>query len=98
MKREEIVDNSFGISSVIFSILGILFSIVIPFVGLILAVLGLGFGLMQKKRTKNKWSKLGIILGVIGILLGLVFSVLTVIYAFKIAQESGALPFGVDYG
>ena len=68
MKKEESSDNSFGVVGVIFGILSIIFS---SAVGIALGIIGLIFSLQQKKRMKNKWSKAGVILSIIGIIIGI---------------------------
>ena len=66
MKKEE--DNSFGVSSVILGILGIVFA---GLPGLILGIISIVFASKQEKYQKNKWSKAGKILGIIAIILGI---------------------------
>lgn len=86
MKKEEVEktnDNSFGTASVVFGVISIVSTSV---VGIILGILGLIFSMKQKKITKNKWSKAGMILSVIGIILGIIFFVYTVISLLKNPQ------------
>ncbi len=72
MKKEETtsLSNNFGLASVILGIISItlFFTIFIP---LLLGILGLIFGLIQRKKSKNKWGLWGIILSTLGIILGL---------------------------
>ncbi len=83
MSKEEIKDNSFGISSVILGILSIVIS---GGNGIILGIIGLFFSLKQKKISKNKWSKAGLILSIIGIILGIVAIIVVTIFALKNPQ------------
>jgi len=69
-------DNSFGVLSVAFGILSIVLPVVallgFGFVGGIsLGVLGLIFGIVQRKKVKNSWSMWGIILSIVGLLVSL---------------------------
>ena len=63
-------NNSSGISSFILGIVGFVFSILIA-PGIILGALGLIFGIVQTKKSKNKWATAGIILSVIAIIISL---------------------------
>lgn len=97
MKKEEGMDNSFGVSSVTFSILGIVGVLANPFVGIICSIIGLFFGFAQKKRHKNKWSTWGIRLAIAGIIIELVFLIIVIIYAAQFADQLNALS-GASYG
>ena len=71
MPKEEInkiKDNSFGTAAVVLAILSITFSTAIA---KILGINGLVFAKKQKNIMKNSWSKVGIILNIIGIILGI---------------------------
>jgi len=73
MSKEEVksTNNDFGIASLILGILSlILFFTMLP--SLILGILGIIFGVIQRKRHKTKWALTGIILSVLGIILSLV--------------------------
>ena len=95
MKKGE--DNSSGVASVVLGILSISFSL-IPLISLIIGIVGLVFGIVQSKSMKNRWSKAGIILSIIGIVLsiGVYFIVLSVAndaeFASQLAQLQGATP------
>ena len=93
-------DNGFGIMAVIFGILSIVFSTTIllgSFGGIALGILGIIFALIQKKKSKNKWVRWGIILSIIGIIIGVIFAVLLISALAEFAQQiqelqaSGAL-------
>ncbi len=62
-------DNSFGIAGVVLGILSIVFSSI---TGVVLGIVGLVFSTKQNKIAKNKWSKAGKILNIIGIILGII--------------------------
>ena len=72
-KKEEMEkaskDNSFGIAGVIFGILSIL-SLSVG--GIIMGIIGLLFSLKQNKVMKNQWSKVGVILNILGIIIGII--------------------------
>ena len=70
-------NNNSGIVSVVFGIFSIL---ALGLGGIILGIIGLIFGLVQRKKDNNKWSKWGIWLSVIGIVLGIVMAYLLVNY------------------
>ena len=75
MARKEVVkrsvsgDNSSGIVGVVFGILSLL-TLSVP--GVVMGIVGLLFSLKQNKVMKNKWSKAGIILNILGIILGII--------------------------
>jgi protein-S-isoprenylcysteine O-methyltransferase Ste14 len=70
MKKEEIGDNSFGTASVVIGIMSIFSPSIF---GVILGIVSLVFAKKQIKKGKNKWSKAGKILGIIGIVLGIIW-------------------------
>ena len=82
-------DNAFGILSVTFGILSIVLSLTLilgSFAGAALGILGLIFGIVEYKKSKNKWATWGIILSVVGIVTAIIFitviiSALTEIFA-----------------
>ena len=78
--KKEAGDNSFGVAIVVLGILSILSLSVL---GIILGAVGLVFSLKQKKVDKNKWSKAGMILNLIGIVLG----ILVIIFFFNYASS-----------
>lgn len=72
MTKEEMTssNNDFGIAALVFGVLSIvLFFTVIP--SIVLGILALIFGFVQRKKAKNKWALTGIILSIIGIILSL---------------------------
>ena len=73
MSKEEVksTNNDFGIASLILGILSlVLFFTILP--SIVLGILGIIFGVIQRKRHKTKWALTGIILSVLGIILSLV--------------------------
>lgn len=78
MKKEEQSEdnsNSFGIAAVVFGILSItLFFTGIP--SAIFGIIGIVFALRQRKKSKNKWAKAGLILSVIGLVLSIILIIL----------------------
>ncbi|MDO8509428.1 MAG: hypothetical protein Q7S27_07140 [Nanoarchaeota archaeon] len=70
MSKEEVRtgNNEFGVASLILGLLSlILFFTIVP--SIILGILGIIFGLIQKKRHNTKWALAGIILSILGIIL-----------------------------
>jgi uncharacterized BrkB/YihY/UPF0761 family membrane protein len=82
MKKGENKDNSFGVSSVILGILSIVLASANG-MGIILGIIGIVFSKKQEKIGKNKWSKAGFILNLIGIILGIVLLTVFIIYILK---------------
>lgn len=81
MKKEENkeqykhnIDNSCGIVAVIMGILSLLLS---SLTGVIMGIIGLAFSIKQDKIAKNKWSKAGFILNIIGIIIGIIVFAVT---------------------
>lgn len=72
MEHKHPHENSFGTASVILSIFSILFSSP-PIYGVILGIVALIFSSKQSKVEKNKWSKWGKALAIIGIILSVIF-------------------------
>lgn len=64
-------DNSFGVASLVLGIVSVVLSPTIIFSS-VLGIVGLIFGFIQRKDSKNKWSIWGIVLSIIGILVSLV--------------------------
>jgi predicted PurR-regulated permease PerM len=85
-KEEKIRDNDSGVVSLIFGILSIVsvlfttFAIFAPLACLIFAILGLIFGIVQNKKSKNKWATAGIVLSAIG----LISNIIIAIFVFKV--------------
>jgi len=70
IKEEKSNDNSSGVASLVFGVLSTLFCIlIIP--SIILGILGISFGINQRRKSNNKWALTGIILSVIGIILSI---------------------------
>ncbi len=64
-------DNSAGVAGVILGIL----SIVSGVAGILFGFVGFWFALHQFKHGKNKWSKWGLILTIIGFVLGIALTI-----------------------
>ncbi len=68
-------DNSFGVASVVIGILSIIFSTTVffgSFGGVILAVVGLIFAILQRKRVNTSWAKAGLWINGIALVLGII--------------------------
>jgi len=82
--------NNSGLASLIFgtlsvlSIFLILFAFLAPIPGFIMGILAIAFAISQNKKEKNKWSKWGLILGIIGLVLNalLLFFILSAVAGF----------------
>jgi hypothetical protein len=80
MKKEECCNNNFGLLSVAFGVLSILFSISVMFGfsgGAILGILALIFSIIQFRRDRNAWAITGMILAIVGIIASILIGVLT---------------------
>jgi hypothetical protein len=78
--------NAFGIVSVVFGILSILS---LSAGGVVMGIVGLIFGLKQKKNSPNSWSKAGIVLSIVGIILGIVMIVFLINYLSDYIAQLG---------
>jgi len=81
MAKEASGDNSFGILSVGFGILSLVFAFSVilgSIAGTILGVLGFIFALVQRKRSKNKWAKTGLVLSLIGVVINVILFIILV--------------------
>src|SRR3989344_6372147 len=69
------VGNSFGVVSFVFGVLSVLFILTFTgfIAGLVLGVLALTFGLVQRSKMKTRWANWGIALGLIGLVLNIWF-------------------------
>ncbi len=67
--KKEMYDNSFGVAAVVLGIMSIM-SGSLP--GIVLGIISVVFSKKQEKSFKNKWSKAGFVLGIVGIILGLI--------------------------
>ena len=76
-KTSNCCDNSFGISSVVLGIIGIVFSSIY---GIVLGVVGFIFAIKQEQTEKNLWSQWGKILAIISVVLGIIFFYLGMTY------------------
>jgi len=91
MTKEKLTDNSFGIAGVI---LGILSVLSLNIVGIVLGFIGLTFSRKQNKIAKNKWSKYGLFLNVIGIVVGVVLLVVLINFLKAGASQLAQQPVG----
>jgi len=75
-----------GISAFTLGVLGIIFS---GWVGLVIALVGLAFSIVQQKRHKTKMAQTAFILNIIGIILSILVIVLYAYLSPYIAQLQG---------
>lgn len=68
-----------GMMGVTFGILSILFSLNQPLPGIVSAIIGLTFSMKQEKVERNKWSRNGKILSIIGLVLGILMFIVTLV-------------------
>lgn len=88
MTKEDSLDNSFGVASLVFGVLSILLSfLVIP--GLVCGILGLTFGIIQLRKSKNKWGIWGVVLSSIGLILGVlvIYAIMAILSAIQQSME-----------
>lgn len=81
MAKESEFDNSCGVSGVILGIMAIVTSLIAFFPAIVLGITSVVFSVKQKKAHSNKWSKAGLILGIISIVLSTGFAILAYILA-----------------
>lgn len=75
MERDGSNANGFGVCSVIFGILSIVFALGVLFgsvAGIVLGVLGFVFSVVQIRKSKNKWAYWGLGLSIFGAVLNVV--------------------------
>ena len=96
MKKEETKissDNSFGVASVVLGVIALTLS---SLPGAILGVVGLIFGIKQKNKAKNSWSKAGIALNILSIIFGMAFFIFAVYSLLNnpnfLSQIQGQIP------
>jgi asparagine N-glycosylation enzyme membrane subunit Stt3 len=80
MKKEECCNNNFGMLSVVFGVLSVLFSVTVMFGfsgGMVLAILALIFSIIQIRREKNSWAITGLILAIVGVIASIVVGIFT---------------------
>lgn len=92
--------NSAGIAGVVFGVLSIVlgFGILLGFfAGFVCGILGLVFALIQRKKSRNSWSRAGIILSIIGLVVNIFAFIVVVNWIAQVLaqieqlQASGAL-------
>ena len=75
MKKEDGDNNYFGLASVILGIVALSTSLLSFIPAIILGIVALVFGMMQRKRANNKWAFYGIILSIVAIVLNVILLV-----------------------
>tara|TARA_Y100000310_G_scaffold69734_1_gene65291 strand:+ start:870 stop:1205 length:336 start_codon:yes stop_codon:yes gene_type:complete len=93
IKKQNIpVSKGFGIAGFILSLIALLSLFVVSYVGIVLAILGLIFCIMQFKRGKTGLAIAGLVLSIITLSIGIIMIVAIVIIwqAVKNTIESGA--------
>ncbi len=83
--------NNFGLASVIFGIISLMFVLGINLHGTAFAVVGLVFALIQRNKSNNKWAFWGIILNLAGIVINLAVFVWILTTVARKLQELGVL-------
>ncbi|MEK6908635.1 MAG: hypothetical protein AABX23_01115 [Nanoarchaeota archaeon] len=87
-------DNSAGIAGLVLGILSVMSGV--P--GLLLGFIGFWFSLHQHKHSKNKWSKWGIALNIIGFVLAIVLTVYLSIFVRNSVADLQGLSELSNYG
>ena len=81
-------DNSAGVTGLILGILSVLYGVM----GVLLGFVGFWFSLRQYKHGKNKWSKWGLALNIIGFVLGVAMAVYFGIYVADAVSNLQGIP------
>ncbi len=79
MKKEDQVSNSSATASVV---LGIMSIVLASLPGLLLGITAFVFAVKQEKYNKNKWTKAGKVLSIIGVILSIA-AIVASIYILK---------------
>jgi hypothetical protein len=77
MKDLQSSKEAFGIMGLVFAIVSLLS---MSSNGIIYAILGIVFSKIQEKKGRNKISRAGLIIGIIGLILNVVFVILLITY------------------
>lgn len=93
-KRE--ISEGKGIAAFVLGLLSVIISLFIPYISLILAVLGIVFAVKQKKIKKTGLSKAGFILSIIGLVLSIIFIVLALILLYYVIPNYPELFSGIE--
>lgn len=78
-------DNSSGVVSVVLGILSLVFFL-IPFIGMILGIVGVVFAYKQNKSMPNKWSRAALWMCWIGIILGAAWTIYYIVIVVQFAS------------
>ena len=73
-------NNSSGTTSVALGIVSIVLSLLFPFLGIVLSLPGLIFGLVQRQSYASRWSSSGIVLNIIAFLLSILGIILVLMF------------------
>jgi hypothetical protein len=86
MPEKKEVGTELGLAGFILGVLSIIF---IGNNGVIIAIVGFIFSMVQHKRRPTRFSKLGIILNIIGFILAIIFIILLLTYLSPLLQQQG---------
>lgn len=82
MQKDGASANNFGLMSVIFGISGLVLSLTIPLFGtvsgIVFAILGIVFGVIQLRRNKNSWTITGLIISGVALVVSVVLLFLVI--------------------
>jgi hypothetical protein len=101
MAKEVSADNSSGVFAMVMAVLSIILPFsAIPFGiigGIICAILGIVFGIIQIKKAKNSWAVCAVVFSIIGLVLSIIlaYEIIAIISSaaqqYAQLQQSGAL-------
>ena len=87
-KKEEMGEGHHaGLLGWSFSLIGLI-SAIIPYLGLVLPIVGTILSVRQSKLNRTEWSRVGKILGIVGIIISIV---VTVVYTYLIINAAQLL-------
>ena len=88
-KEEKIVGEKLGVAGFTLGITGIALVLFSPFAGILCAIVALVFCIIQRKRNKTAQAKVGLILGIIGIVINIGYIIAAVYWILPYLQQQG---------
>jgi hypothetical protein len=90
-KEKKVAGERLGISGFTLGVVGIVLVLFSPIAGILSAITGAVFCIIQRKKNKTTLSKAGLILGIIGIILNASYIIIAVYWIFPYLQQQGLL-------
>jgi len=88
-KETKVASEKLGISGFTLGIVGIALVIFNPIAGILCSMVGIVFCIIQKRKNKTTQAKVGLILGVIGIIVNLGYIILAVYWIYPFLLQQG---------